>query len=171
MKKYHLVLTMAWIWIGLLFTPVHAETTLWVSSEGAQLKSDNTAMSDTVKTLPIGMEVSVLKSSDRWHYIRTPGGEEGWIYRGRLSDTPPEMEAEGQGEDLFAGLGGSGIGSDEASTSRSIRGLSKETETYADHQNTPAKYRQALDRVLTMTISEKELQEFLKAGRIGEYAN
>ncbi|MDZ7699128.1 MAG: SH3 domain-containing protein [Deltaproteobacteria bacterium] len=147
------------------------ENTLWVSSEGAKLKSDNTAMSDTVKTLPLGMEVSVLRSRDRWHYIRTPAGEEGWMYRGRLSDTPPEMEAEGQGEDLFAGLGGNGIGSDEASTSRSIRGLSKETETYADHQNTPAKYRQALDQVLTMTISDKELQKFLKSGRIGEYAN
>ncbi len=171
MKKCDVILTMTWIWTVLLCTPVHAGTPFWVSSEGAKLKSDTTAMSDTLKTLPLGMEVSVLKSRDRWHYIRTPAGEEGWIYRGRLSDTPPEMDAGDQGEDLFAGLGGSGIGSDEATTSRSIRGLSKETETYADNKTTPERYRQALDQVLTMTISDKELQEFLKAGRIGEYAH
>lgn len=169
MKK-HPVLIMSWIVMGLLFTSVHATPPLWVSSEGAKLKSDNTATSDTLKTLPVGMEVSVLKTRDRWHYIRTPSGQEGWMYRGRLSDAPPEIEAGDQEEDLFAGLGGSGIQADEAGTARSIRGLSKETETYADNQNTPEKYRKALDRVLAMRITEKQLEAFLRTGHIGEYA-
>ncbi|MFO7985130.1 MAG: hypothetical protein R6U38_04655 [Desulfatiglandaceae bacterium] len=127
-------------------------------------------MSETLKTLPMGTEVSVLKTEDRWHYIRTPSGEEGWMYRGRLSDSPPETQAADEGTDLFAGLTGSGIQADEADTARSIRGLSKETETYAKRQNTPEKYQEALDQVLAMRITEKQLQAFLKAGQIGEYA-
>jgi hypothetical protein len=165
------MLTTIWMLIGVLCMTAHAETTLWVSSEDAKLKAESTATSDTLKTLPLGTQVSVLKSSDRWYYIRTASGEEGWMYRGRLSDTAPEKETSDQGENLFAALGGSGIQAEEADTSRSIRGLSKETETYANSQNTPAKYRKALDQVLAMKITEKDLQEFLKSGRIGEYAN
>ncbi|MEJ2587721.1 MAG: SH3 domain-containing protein [Deltaproteobacteria bacterium] len=169
--KIRFILTAIWMLVWVLCATVHAETALWVSSEDAKLKSENTATSDTVKILPVGTKVSVLKSSDRWYFIRTSSGEEGWMYRGRLSDTPPEMEKSTQGDNLFSALGGSGIQAEEADTSRSIRGLSKETETYANSQNTPAKYREALDQVLAMQISEKDLQEFLKSGRIGEYAN
>lgn len=154
----------------LFFTAVYGQTTLWVSSEGAKLKLEDTAMSETVETLPLGSEVSVLKVKDRWYYVSIPSGKEGWMYRGRLSDTPPQSEATAEGTDLFAGLTGSGIEADEASTARSIRGLSKETEMYADNQNTPAKYREALDQVLAVRISEQQLEEFLKTGHIGEYA-
>jgi len=146
-----------------------ARETQWVTSEGAKLKTDHRASSETIATLPIGTEVTVLDSEKRWRYIRTPSEQEGWIYRGRLSDSPPEKETEGT-EDLFGSLTGSGISADEADTGRSIRGLSTETEEYAKKTGAPVSYQKALDRVLAMRISEKELVVFLKKGKIGEYA-
>jgi len=143
--------------------------TQWITSEGAKLKTDHKASSKTIATLPIGTEVTVLDSKKRWRYIRTPSDQEGWIYRGRLSDSPPENETEGS-EDLFGSLTGSGISADEADTGRSIRGLSTETQEYAKKTGTPVSYQKALDRVLAMRISEKELVAFLKKGKIGEYA-
>jgi len=153
----------------LSFSAAFALESQWVASEGAKLKTDHKASSDTIATLPIGTEVSVLNSEKRWRYIRTPSEQEGWIYRGRLSDSPPEKEA-GETENLFGSLAGSGISADESDTGRSIRGLSTETEEYAKKTGTPVSYQKALDRVLAMRVSEKELVVFLKKGKIGEYA-
>jgi len=168
MKKIFLVVTcMAIICFSLV--SAYGSESLWVTSEGAKLKSDHSASSDTVSTLPIGTQLTVLQSEDRWYRVRTASGEEGWIYRGRVSDAPPEKEAEDTGN-LFAGLQGSSISADEAQTSRSIRGLSKETQQYAKKRGTPEAYQKALDQVLAMKLTTKELEVFLKDGKIGEYA-
>ena len=168
MKTKHILgILMAFLFISVV-TGFTAETK-WVTSEGSKLKADHKASSETIATLPIGAEVTVLNSEKRWRYIRTPSEQEGWIYRGRLSDSPPEKETEGS-EDLFSSLTGSGISADEADTGRSIRGLSTEAEEYAKKTGTPVSYQKALDRVLAMRVSEKELVAFLKKGKIGEYA-
>ncbi|MBW1868747.1 MAG: SH3 domain-containing protein [Deltaproteobacteria bacterium] len=168
MKTRH-ILGVLMAFLCLSFSIVFARESQWVASEGAKLKTDHKASSDTIAKLPIGTEVLVLDSEKRWRYIRTPSQQEGWIYRGRLSDSPPEKEAKGT-EDLFGSLAGSGISADEADTGRSIRGLSRETEEYAKKTGTPVSYQKALDRVLAMRVSEKELVVFLKKGKIGEYA-
>ena len=149
---------------------VLAAETLWVTSDNAQLKKDATASSETIATVPIGVEVKVLGTESRWHKIQLPSGEQGWMYRGRLSDTAPEKPSEEGSGNLFGALAGSNIKADEASTGRSIRGLSEETEQYAKLKKTSPAAKKALDQVLAMKISEKELQNFLKQGKIGEYA-
>jgi uncharacterized protein YgiM (DUF1202 family) len=147
-----------------------AAETLWVTSEKAQLKTDAKASSKTIMTVPIGVEVTVLGSKKRWHRIQIPSGKKGWMYRGRLSDTAPELAPEGESDDLFGTLASSDIKADEASTGRSMRGLSEETEEYAKNRKTPNATKKALDKVLAFKVSEKELQSFLKKGKIGEYA-
>ncbi|MFH1491036.1 MAG: SH3 domain-containing protein, partial [Pseudomonadota bacterium] len=79
-----------------------------------------------------------------------------------------QKSKEGTG-DLLSGVLGSGIKADEADTARSIRGLSSETEEYANNRGTPKDYRAALDGVLSLQVTSKELEIFLKEGRIGEY--
>ena len=91
------------------------------------------------------------------------------MYRGRLSDAPPLKETE-ESDNLFSSMQASSISADEAQTSRSIRGLSKETEQYAKQRKTPAVYKKALDQVLAIRITDTELDVFLKKGKIGEYA-
>ena len=167
--KTRYVLGLLTAFLCLSFSIVFALESQWVASEGAKLKTKHKASSKTITTLPIGTEVTVLDSEKRWRYIRTPSEQEGWIYRGRLSDSPPEKEEEGT-ENLFGSLAGSEINADEAGTGRSIRGLSTETEAYAKKTGTPVSYQKALDNVLTIRVSEKELVVFLKKGKIGEYA-
>ncbi|MCG6878198.1 MAG: SH3 domain-containing protein [Deltaproteobacteria bacterium] len=147
----------------------YAGSAMWVASENAKLKSAPKASSSTVSTLAVGIKISVLKTENRWYRIRAPSGEEGWMYRGKLSDTPPSKETEESGN-LFGSMQSSSISADEAQTSRSIRGLSKETEQYAKRRGTPEAYKKALDQVLAVHITDKEVDVFLKSGKIGEYA-
>lgn len=161
---------LAAIIIVLMSGAVFAQEKLWVSSDKAKLMSESSASSATVTTLPMGTEVTVLVKDGRWYNVSSAAGENGWIYRGRLSDSPPAEEVQKESEDLFAFMPGSSIQADEADTARSIRGLSPETEQYAKGKGTPAEYKAALDKVLALSIDERELNGFLSRGKIGEYA-
>jgi len=168
MKKWHFSAALAAVTLfwGIA---VLAAGAMWVASENATLKSEPKASANTLSTVAVGTKVSVLESSDRWYRIRTSAGEEGWMYRGKLSDSPPSKETEASGN-LFSSMQSSSISADEAQTSRSIRGLSKETEQYARQRGTPEVYKKALDQVLAIRITDKEVDVFLRAGKIGEYA-
>ncbi len=170
MKTRPLGCFLALLILCLLIRTALAQDILWVASEQAELKSENMASSETIATVSIGTEVTVLSTEGRWHKIHIPSGQEGWMYRGRLSETPPPKESKDETGNLFAAIGGSKIQANEAVTARSIRGLSRETEQYARLRGTPAAYGKALDRVFAMSVTEKELQAFLEAGKIGEYA-
>ena len=155
----------------LLMTPtVLAQQNLWVTSLEAKLYAEKSAFSPTVATLSRGTQVVLVQATDRWYEVRSSSGQSGWIYRGKVSSTPPEQESSSSGGDLFGSLGGSGIQAQQADTSRSIRGLSPETKAYAERQGTPKAQREALDWLLTYSVSYQEVEEFLKKGHVGKYA-
>ncbi|MDH5298969.1 MAG: SH3 domain-containing protein, partial [Desulfobulbaceae bacterium] len=88
---------------------VSAET-LYVSSSGATLKSAASASSPTVAELPLGANLTVVEKGQRWHKVRTASGQEGWIYRGKVSPEKPKTTetagAKGSAGDLLGGLTG-----------------------------------------------------------------
>ncbi len=168
MKKRFFPVALAAVLV-LWFIPVLAGGAMWVTADKARLKSEPKASSKTLSTVAVGAKVSVLDSSSRWYRIRTASGEEGWMYRGKLSDTAPSKETESS-DNLFSSMQTGSISADEAQTSRSIRGLSKETEQYAQQRGTPEVYKKALDQVLAIRITDKQVDVFLRDGKIGEYA-
>jgi len=155
-----------------LATPALAQEKLYVSSEGAKLKAEKSASSDTVAELPVGTALQVLGQEESWYKV-SAGGKSGWIYRGKVSATPPEASRQG-GDNLFSGGGSSAILVSEADSARSMRGLNESEQQAAKAAGRPARplsdYQHALDKVLAEKVGQKELESFLKAGRIGEYA-
>jgi uncharacterized protein YgiM (DUF1202 family) len=155
-----------------LAAPAMAQSKLYVSSEGAKLKADKSASSDTVAELPVGTALAVQGQEDSWYRV-SAGGASGWIYRGKVSETPPEPSKQG-GDNLFGGGGSSAIMVSEADSARSMRGLNESEQEAAKAAGRPARplseYKKALDSVLAQKVSKKELENFLKAGHIGEYA-
>lgn len=148
-----------------------AEEKRWVSSEGTALKAEALATSDTVADVLIGTEVTVVESGGRWLKVRTAAGKEGWVYAGRVSDTPPAAEvAGGEGGIFGENMQKSQINTAKADSARSIRGLSPETTQYAKDRGTPEMYKKSLDAILSRKVSSRELKLFLKEGKIGEYA-
>lgn len=148
-----------------------AEEKRWVSSEGTTLKAEASATSDNVADLLVGTEVTVVESGGRWLKVKTASGKEGWLYAGRVSDTPPAAEVAGGDGGLFGeSMKSSQIKTAKADSARSIRGLSPGAAQYAKDRGTPEQYKKALDIVLARKVSAKELKAFLKDGKIGEYA-
>jgi len=159
---------------GLAFA--EGEETLWVTSGSADIKAERSISSDTIAELQRGTELSVQAYESRWYQVTTENGRTGWVYRGKVSETKPEI-ADSEKEDegggiggLLGGLGGSSVETETADSARSIRGLSPEAEAYAEKAGTPKQSREALDQVLSMSISARELESFLENGHVGEYA-
>jgi uncharacterized protein YgiM (DUF1202 family) len=163
---------MTWVLLLLLIPAalVWASEVRWVNSEGTTLKVENKVTAETVATLPIGAEVTVLETAGRWQKVRAAGGAVGWTYAGRLADSKPVEEVAGQDGLLFGAMQESNIQTAKADSARSIRGLSPETEAYANERGTPAEFRQALDKILEYRVSREELTAFLQKGQLGEYA-
>ena len=148
-----------------------AEEKRWVSSEGTALKAEASATSENVIDLIVGTEVTVVESGGRWLKVKTTAGKEGWLYAGRVSETPPATEVTGGDGGIFGdSMQKSQINTAKADSARSIRGLSPETDKYAKDRGTPEVYKKSLDIVLARKVSAKELKAFLKEGKIGEYA-
>ncbi len=159
----------------LLFTALigSAAEKVWVTSEGASLKADRSSLSATVAELTRGTELVVTSCENRWCKVTTPSGKTGWIYQGRVSDAPPEInETEGEAGlgDMLGGLSESSIEADASDSARSIRGLSPEAAAYAKNTGKPEESQKALDQLLSLTIPANEIEQFLKQGKIGEYA-
>lgn len=142
---------------------------VWVRSSDASLKSDRKASSDTVAVLPFGSKLDVLAYENKWYKVATKDGEEGWIYRGKVSKEPVESSESGE-EGLLGDLAASSISADAADSSRSMRGLSPEAKAYAETTGTSEKFQEALDQTLSRKINPGEISEFLKNGQIGEFA-
>lgn len=147
---------------------------VWVTSSEAKMKSEKSAASDTIATLPLGTKLEVIKFESRWFHVTGPDGKMGWVYRGKVSRTAPTPSSDkGDGNQLgtlLGGLSGSKIGSDTPDTSRSIRAL--EADKSVDNQEASGQgdAQKALERVLTFRVLDQEIEQFLEAGGIGEYA-
>ncbi len=148
-----------------------AEEKRWVSSEGTTLKAEASATSENVADVLVGAEVTVVESGGRWLKVRTTAGKEGWVYAGRVSETPPASEVAGGDGGIFGdSMKSSQIKTAKADSARSIRGLSPGAAQYAKDRGTPEIYKKSLDVVLSRKVSPNELKAFLKEGKIGEYA-
>jgi len=175
MKKTLILFSRATVWLFFWVTVCVAATTLYVTSENAQLKSGNSSSSSTIMELGRGAELTLVARQGRWYQVTTDTNNTGWIYRGKVSESKPESDdtgGDGAGiGGLLSGLSGSDINADAADSSRSIRGLSLEAKEYARATGTPKQSQDALDSVISRTVSDRDIELFLKNGRIGEYAD
>lgn len=142
----------------------------WVVGAGTVLKSEAAATSADIVPLEVGTQVQVLENAGRWLKVQTAAQKSGWVFAGRLSSTPPVAEVAAS-EGLFsASVQQSQIEIAQADSARSVRGLSAETESYAKERGTPQEYRKALDQILARQVSKEEVTAFMRAGKLGEYA-
>jgi hypothetical protein len=59
----------------------------------------------------------------------------------------------------------------EVTASAGARGLDKAGEAYADRSGITKEHRDAVDRMTDYKLPDEEVENFLKDGRLGEYAN
>jgi len=141
--------------------------TLYVSAKSAQLREGKTSLDSVIANLKIGEALEVLKREDRWLQVKTTKGITGWIYDNKVSASKP---AEGESGLAFLGLSFRGNSASAVTASAGARGLDKASEGYANRSGITQQQRDAVDRMTTYKISDEDIQEFLKSGKLGEYA-
>jgi hypothetical protein len=139
---------------------------VYVIAKTAQIRSGKTSLDPVVATLQYGQALEVLAREGKWVLVRTDSGAKGWIFATKVSETKPS----GAGNELAAlgerfRRGDSGV-----TASAGARGLDKASESYADRVGITKQHRDAVDRMTGYKISDEDIQEFLKSGRLGEYA-
>ncbi len=173
MKRPLILSSTLFVLVFFIFSISFAATTLYVTSENAELKSESSSSSSTIVELTRGTELTFVAKEGRWYQVTDENNTAGWIYRGKVSEDPPEIEEtddEGGLGGLLGSLSGSDINADAADSSRSIRGLSPEAKKYAQTTGTHQQSQDALDSVISRKVKEQEIDQFLKQGKIGEYA-
>ena len=141
--------------------------TLYVAAKSAQVRSGKTSLDPVVATLKLGETVEVVKRDDRWLQVQTTKGVTGWIYHNNVSASKPAG-----GDNDLAALGRNFRRTEASAVTASAgaRGLDKASEDYANRAGITQQHRDAVDRMTAYKIPDEELHEFLKSGRLGEYA-
>ena len=146
-----------------LAVPAAAET-LFVRSKGAVLKAEPKGSAAKVKDLSIGTAVSVLGREKSWVKVDV-GGSQGWVHKFKLSEDEPDT-----GDSVLAGLGGSrGDYVAEADSGRGARGLDETAEEYAGREKISPSVISSVKRMEQVKVSDRAIDNFLKAGKLGDY--
>ena len=141
--------------------------TMYVRAKTAQLRAGKTSLDKVTADLRYGDELEILRKDGNWVEVKTGSGQRGWIFSNKLSSTKPTG-----GDSELASLG-KGYRQKEASSvtaSAGSRGLDTVSEGYAKQAGITKDVRDSVDRMAAYSISDQEVEEFLRKGRLGEYA-
>ena len=151
---------------GVLLAATAWAETVYVTAKTAQLRAGKTSLDAVVSTLRFGDALEVLSRKDNWVEVLTSTGQKGWIYYNKVAADKPAG-----GDSGLAALGRNIRRGDSSGVTASAgaRGLDKASESYANRTGITQRDRDAVDRMTAYKLSDEELQEFLKNGRLGEY--
>jgi hypothetical protein len=153
--------------IAITMTGAAFGETLYVAAKSAQLRAGKTSLDPVVASLKLGETVDVVQRDGRWLEVQTAKGVKGWIYDNKVSASKPTG-----GDNELAALGRSFRRTDASGVTASAgaRGLDKASEGYANRSGITQQHRDAVDRITAYKIPDEDIHEFLKSGRLGEYA-
>ena len=132
--------------------------TLYVRSEDASLRSAADAGAAEVGPVARGTELTVVSRDGSWIQVQA-GGKSGWIHKLKTAYVAEAVDA----------LARSGIPVAAVSTGFPA-GLSPMAEKYAQNKALSPESIAAVKRMEQVVVSRKEIEGFLKEGKLGEYA-
>jgi uncharacterized protein YgiM (DUF1202 family) len=148
-------------------TWVFAET-LYVQVGTALIRSGKTSLDPVTGQVRFGEALDVLQREDKYIQVKTGNGVQGWIYSAKLATTPPVAESN---DGLFAKA--RKVAREQAgptTPTAGARGLDKVAEGYAQQNNISPQSQEAVDLMSKYKLDDKQIDEFMKKGGLGEYA-
>jgi uncharacterized protein YgiM (DUF1202 family) len=141
--------------------------TVYLQAKNAKLRAGKTSLDRVVTDLKFGEALEVVTREKDWLQVKTASGITGWIYAAKTSSQRPASE------DSVLSMLGKNVRRGEAgevTASAGARGLDKASETYADLSGITKAHRDAVDKMTGYQVSDQDVEEFLKEGKLGEYA-
>jgi hypothetical protein len=141
--------------------------TVYVLAKSATLRTGTTSLSHAVATVPFGQALELIEKDDNWYKVQVQNGAVGWIYHNKVGATKPSSE-----ESRLAALGKDFRKTQSSSITGTagVRGLDEYSAGYAKRAGIGARHRSALDRMTNYRLLDRQVEAFLKSGRLGEYA-
>ena len=137
-----------------------AATTLVVKIQTTQLRKSPQFFAPAVATLKSGDRLEKISESGGWVQVKTAGGAVGWIHGSAVETPKSNLLAMG------APLKTQATASEAALAGK---GFNKQVEDSYKAKHAEANFA-AVDRMLQVRTTLAQVQEFLKAGRLGEAA-
>jgi len=149
----------------LLFATTAAAASMYVRASGTDLKDKPSPAGASVAKLDIGTKVEVVAKEGAWVKVSFTGADKkaktGYVFGAKLSDDKPDKERFG---------GAVAANASEGDTAMALRGLSATSEKYAERTNIKPEHIAAVKAMEKRKASAAEVDQFLKDGKLGEYA-
>lgn len=153
----------------------------YVVSKNAKLKAEPSASSKTIAQLKIGTSLFLRTKQEKWYLVFTADGDNGWIYRGKVSSKAPGNDGEKNDEFFVLEYEETSISGEKMYTARSIRGAKQNPEAagpgisdiacaYAELVGFEEDEVLSLSSTLMNRPSDTDIETFLRQGGIGEYS-
>ena len=130
----------------------------------AVVRSERKLGAEVVARLRQGDAVETLGQQGRYYKVLVDG-KTGWIYFNKLADDKPEDVA----SLLGSGAGAGAIDLTELEAGGALRGLTPMAENYIKASQLPQWVVKALESMQSLKIEQRDLEEFQREGRLGEY--
>lgn len=140
--------------------------TWYVKSSGTKMNAEESSSSKVISVLSSGAAVNVQSKGKRFYKV-SAGGKTGYIFKFKLTQTKP---GGGGGGGLDSLVGGQKMAASESSSGSSIRGLSPISEDYAKDKGIKSENVAAVRQMEGFGVSRTAVDQFLKEGELGEYA-
>jgi uncharacterized protein YgiM (DUF1202 family) len=141
-----------------LVTLLIAET-LMVKVQATHLRKEPKFYASTVAVLKAGEVVERISASSGWYQVRTAKGTVGWLHSSAVQTGTFDLAATDRSLTTKATA-------DEIALAG--KGFNQQVEESFKAKHSEADFA-AVDRMLKVKVSQNELLEFLKAGRLGIY--
>ncbi|HON55451.1 MAG TPA: hypothetical protein PLM75_10775 [bacterium] len=139
----------------------------YIKTNNTKLYETASAAARVVKKLNKDEEVIVLKKVNRFFEVETNDKKRGFVFEFSLVDNLPQQQ---KGAGVLANLTTDNYASRDSATRANVRGLTEMSKQYAVNNKIS---KSVVDTVIEMEnyyIPLEIIDEFMKIGRIGEYA-
>lgn len=130
----------------------------------APVRAGTGLSADTLGRLRQGEAVETAAREGRYYRVRYQG-KAGYVYYNKLADQKPEDVS----SLLSSGPGTEGIELSELEAGGALRGLSPMAQNYVEASDVPEWAVQAVEDMQGRAVSAQTLEQFQRAGGLGEY--
>ncbi|MBM4086123.1 MAG: hypothetical protein FJ272_15170, partial [Planctomycetes bacterium] len=132
---------------------------VYVKSRTARIRAHMSASAEG-KEVPAGTPLKVLAKNEKYYHVQLPDGNTGWVFHVCVTDQRPDSGTGSTG----------GVTLAEALLGDRTCGLEPMAEDYAKKKGISQRSLDDARKMQELLVSSKEVDAFLREGKLGEYA-
>lgn len=166
-KKFFVIILFFYVVSFINFLNGESNNIQFTKTDNVKLFKESNANSNVIKNLKKNAPLTILDKKGKFVYVDDGANSKGWVFEFNLTSKNPQSQQ--SSSKLLDGLANDDYTSRESSTKANIRGLTEMSKEYAENKNISKKAINTVIKMEKYKISEKDLDKFMKEGKLGEY--